>query len=209
MSTVAALCVVLGSACNDTQQADPSGSDAPPETDVEAPSTPAAAVPFDLAIEHISLVGLDNAEILGIAGAPPDDQAALAAVTGAREALAAFLDAQFVAPDTRFTAAPIDGLLTPTAHAALTDEHRAGLGQVALPIARTVTGPAVASAQVLRLGNQVDAVTMTYEALLTVVLTDDTSVPVRQAGSMTFLPTPQGWRADAVEVTTDLPETTS
>lgn len=165
-------------------------------------------MPFDLTVEHIAMVGMDNAEILGAPGAHPNEQAAVRAVAGARDTLAAFLDAQLVAEATRFTAGPIDALLTPGARAALTDQDRAGLGQIPQPVARTVTGPAVARAQVLMLGEQVDAVTLTYRTLLTLVLPDNEHVPATQSGSITFVPTEAGWRADALEVTSDLPGAT-
>lgn len=212
LCTVAALCVGAVAACTGTDQdPDPSrpGGPDPSAAAPDASGSPRPAGAFDLTVEHITVVGLDNAEIRGVAGAQPNDEKARQAVTGARDTLATFLDAQFVAPQSRFSGGPIDALLTPAAHAALTDEARAGLGQMALPVSHTVTGPAAARAQVLVLGDAVDAVTLTFDAALTIVLDDDTHVPVTQSGSMTFLPTEVGWRADAVEVTTDLPEGTT
>lgn len=200
------LCAVALAACTG---AEPAASPDRPETGSPAPTqTPSItpAVPFDLTVDDITVVGLSNAEIRGAAAPQPDEGAAVRAVAGARDALAAFLDAQFVAADTRFSAAPIDHLLSARAVGAVSEQDRAGLGQVALPVARTVTGPASAQAHVLLHGDQVDAVTLTYDALLTIILSDDTAAPGTLSGAMTFVPTDEGWRADAVEATSDLPE---
>lgn len=212
----AALCAVALVACTGADQVESPEADRDPsqtraQTAASAPGEPTItpAVPFDLTVDTITLVGMSNAEIRGAAAPPADDGAAVRAVAGARDVLAAFLDAQFVAADTRFTAGPIDRLLSARALGTISEQARAGLGQVALPVARTVTGPASAQAHVLVHGGEVDAVTLTYEALLTVVRPDDSAAPATLSGAMTFIPTPEGWRADAVEATSDLPEVTS
>lgn len=208
---VAALCVAALVGCTQDDPAEETDRTPPttPSPTEEAPAPPPPPSTFSLTVDQITVVGLDNAEIRGHQAATASDEAAVGAVAGAREALAGFLDAQLLAEATRFSSAPIEALLSPRALSAITDPDRAGLGQVALPVARTVPGPAGAQAQVLLLGDQVDAVTLTYEVLFTVVLEDDAHVPARQAGSVTLIPTPGGWRADAVEVTTDLPGTAS
>lgn len=208
MVSVVALCVAAAVACTGEAAEPVGGTGSAPGVTRQAVPTPAAPASFSLTVQDIVVDGMDNAAILGAAGAPPSNEAAVRAVAGARDALAAFLDAQLVADGTRFTAGPIDGLLSTRARAAVTDQDRAGLGQTAVDAVRTVAGPASARAHVLLVGEQVDAVTLTYEALLTLVLGDDTELPARQSGAMTFVPTPEGWRADAVEVTTDLPQAT-
>jgi len=165
-----------------------------------------AGAPFDLTVEDIVIVGMDNAGILGVAGTPPSDAAAAAAVSAARDALGAFLNAQLVDEATRFSAAPVDQLLSARARATASENDRAGLGQVDLPVARTITGPASAVAEVLLHGEEVHAVTLSFNALLTVELAGGTASAAKQSGAMTFLPTEEGWRADAVEVTIELPE---
>lgn len=170
-------------------------------------TAPGRGAPFDLRIEDIAIVGMDNAEILGAPGAPTSHAAAEHAVTAARDALRAFLNAQLVADETRFSAGPIDELLSARARTAVTAEDRAGLGQLDLAVDRTVTGPASALAQVLVHGEDVAAVTLSFNVLLTVVLEDGTDVAAKQSGAMTFVPTDEGWRADGVEVTTELPGT--
>lgn len=207
---VAALCAAALGACTGAEQPEPpERSQAVESTPSPSPTPPPPAEPFDLVVHDITLVGLSNAEIRGTPGPPTDHGAAERAVAGARDALAAFLDAQFVAQDTRFSAAPIDRLLSPRALGVLSEQDRAGLGQVALPVARTVTGPASTRAHVLVHGAEVDAVTLTYDAALTVVLSGDRAAPATLSGAMTFVPTPEGWRVDAVEATSDLPEAAS
>lgn len=212
----AALCAVALVACTGTDGdqspgADRNRSPARAQTAASAPGEPTStpAVPFDLTVDTITMVGMSNAAIRGTAGPPADHGAAERAVAGARDVLAAFLDAQFVAEDTRFSAAPIDRLLSARALGTISQEGRAGLGQLALPVAHTVTGPASAQAHVLVHGGEVDAVTLTYDALLTIVGPDDSAAPATLSGAMTFIPTPEGWRADAVEATSDLPEVAS
>jgi len=205
---VAVLCTAALPGCTAAAQDDgpsPDQAEADPSA-ADARATPPPARPFELTVERITVVGMDNAAILGRRGTPAASAVAEQAVAAARDVLAAFLDAQLAAEDTRFSAGPIDHLLSPRARAALTDEDRAGLGQAALPVGRTITGPASTVAQVLVDGDRAHAVTLSYNALLTVVLEDGTSSPAKQSGAMTFVPTDEGWRADAVEVTTDLPE---
>lgn len=203
---IALLCMATLTACTATAREDPPVSR---EQDPPAPQTASPARPFDLEVVRITVVGMDNAAILGAAKAPSNNEVAEDAVAAARDVLAAFLDSQFVAEDTRFSAAPIDAMLSVRARDALTADDRAGLGQVALPVARTVSGPASTVAQVLMDGDQAHAVTLSHNVLFTVVLEDGTSSPVKQSGTMTFLPSDEGWRADAVEITTDLPEAAS
>lgn len=202
------MCAAVLAACTDSKPVDgvdggrPHASPAGGQVDEPA----GGAAPFDLRVERIAVVGMGNAAVRGVPGPAPSNEAAELAVEAARRSLAAFLNAQLADEHTRFSAAPIDALLSARARAAASDEHRAGLGQVALPAVRTITGPASAVAQVLVDGTRAHAVTLTYTAMLTVELAGGRQEPVKQTGSMTFLPTDEGWRADAVEVATDVPE---
>lgn len=204
---VAVTCVTALAACTGGGD-DVAGDGTPNPSPVagEGAPPPAGAAPFDLRVERITVVGTGNAALLGVPGPPPSNEAAELAVDAARRALLTFLNAQLADEATRFSAGPVDRLLSAGARRVVTPEHRAGLGQVDLPIARTITGPAATVAQVLVDGTTAHAVTLTYTARLTVELADGQQAPVEQSGSMTFLPTPEGWRADAVQVTTELPE---
>lgn len=195
-------------ACTAAAREDPLGR-VPGSSSPEAPSAESPARPFDLEVARITVVGMDNAAILGTRSSPSNTDVAEDAVAAARDVLAAFLNSQFIAEDTRFSAAPIDTMLSARALDALTAEDRAGLGQVTLPVDRTVTGPASTVAQVLMDGDQAHAVTLSHNVLFTVVLEDGSESSVKQSGTITFVPSAEGWRADAVEVVTDLPEVTS
>lgn len=201
-----AACATALVACTPPGDGDANESGAEQSSTGQQAREPGAAAPFDLTVERITVVGMDNAEILGVAGTPPSNKAAELAVAAARGALATFLNAQLVDEGTRFSAAPVNALLSARARAVVSPEDRAGLGEVAVPVARTITGPASTVAQVLVNGEIAHAVTLNYTALLTVELEDGSQSPVKQSGAMTFLPTDEGWRADAVEVTTELPE---
>lgn len=172
----------------------------PPAAGAQAQADPAL---FDLRVERIRVTGMDNAEILGVAATPVRDEAASAAVRGARRVLLDFLNAQLLAEATRFSAGPVDALLTDRAKAVVTPEDRAGLGQLDLPVERTKRGPASATATVLVHGDAPHAVTLAYTALLTIVASDGES-PVKQHGTITFVPTDEGWRAEAVDVSLEV-----
>lgn len=162
--------------------------------------------PFNLDIHRIRLVNADNAEIRGAGATPADHEAAKRAVEAARKRLETFLNAQFVDEETRFSSKPLDPLLTPRARETLTDADRAGLGAIDTPVARTFTGSASAVAQVVLEGSKTHLVHLWYATTLRAELEDGTKTPVDQRGSVTFVPTGQGWRGQAVEVDLTLPE---
>lgn len=202
------LCTVALAGCTDTD-GDPSedATDGPSsvstaENDSAAPDAPAS---FGVRVEHIQIEPMDNARILGAAGTSVDNEAVKRGVAGAREALAAFLNAQFVDEDTRFSAAPVDRLLSASARAAISAEHRAGLGDTAVSVDATKPGSATATAHVLVHGNSVHAVSLAYTALLEVTGADGGDGQAKHTGTMTFLPTAEGWRAEAADVTLELP----
>lgn len=188
------LCATAVAAC--TPGVAPSGD---PLTQPGQPSGP-----FEVRIDDIKVSGMDNAEILGRPATPIPDEGAEAAAAGARDALGRFLTAQLVDEATRFSAAPIDALLTDRARAALTEEDRAALGQLDLAVDRTITGPAATTATVLMDGPSPHAATLGYTALATVVAEDGTRAGVRYTGTMTFVPTEDGWRAEAVDVSLEV-----
>ncbi|MDP8971099.1 MAG: hypothetical protein M3N52_11525, partial [Actinomycetota bacterium] len=165
-------------------------------------------LPFNLLIASIDAQPMGNSEI--VTGVPdlPDPEAVRIATESARAALEAYLNAQFVAAATRFSAAPLDGLLSPRAAAVLDDNARRGLGVLDLPVRGGVTGPAIAHAVVLVEGPAAYAVTLSYEAHLEVVLGDGTRGPLIQRGTMAFVPIGGGYRAEAVDVTLEAPDTT-
>lgn len=162
--------------------------------------------PFNLDIHRIRLVNADNAEIRGAETTPADHAAAERAVEAARKKLETFLNAQFVDEETRFSEQPLGPLLTPRAKASLTEADRTGLGAIDTPVARTFTGSASAVAQVVLEGSNTHLVHLWYATTLRAELEDGTTTPVDQRGSVTFLPTDEGWLGEAVEVDLSLPE---
>lgn len=204
LAAVLALAVLLSAGCTSDESPD---RDTPGDpVDPEDPQAQGEGVPFELDIHRIRMVNADNAEIRGVQATPADHEAAERAVEAARSNLEAFLDAQFVDEETRFSGEPIAGLLTPRAQASLTDGDRAGLGAIDTPVARTFTGPTSAVAQVVLEGSATHLVHLWYVTKLRAEFDDGTTTPVDQRGSMTFVPTEEGWRVEAVEVDLQLPE---
>lgn len=209
LPAVACLVALLLLGCTSNDEA---GDRDPPGPTPEGAADPGAAEsqgegrPFNLDVHRIRLVNADNAEIRGTEATPADHAAAEQAVEAARKKLETFLNAQFVEEETRFSDQPLGPLLTPRAEASLTAADRAGLGAVDTPVARTFTGSASAVAQVVLEGSNTHLVHLWYATTLRAELEDGTRTPVDQRGSVTFLPTDEGWRGEAVEVDLTLPE---
>lgn len=198
--------LVLASACIADE-----GGDATPEGsgDLDEADEASEGAPFTLDVHRIRMVGASNAEILGTDASPPEPAAAEQAVEATRKTLENFLNAQFVDEATRFSEEPLQALLGPRARGSLTDADRAGLGVVDLPIEKTFTGPTSTVAQVVLEGSDVRLVHLFYVTKLSVEFADGARSPVDMRGSMTFMPTEEGWRAEAVEVDLDMPDAPS
>ncbi|HWB71286.1 MAG TPA: hypothetical protein VG452_03645 [Egibacteraceae bacterium] len=192
----AALCAAALAACR--------GAPGPGAAPGSQPSAPLQ--PFRLLIASIDAQTMGSGAILGAPADLLNPEAVRIATEASRAALEGYLNAQFVTADTRFSAAPVDGLLGPRAAALLDDTARRGLGVVDLPVLGGVTRHAIAHAVVLVEGPAAYAVTLSYEAVLEVTLGDGGSGPVVQRGSMTFVPIGGGYRAEAVDVTLELPQ---
>lgn len=118
-----------------------------------------------------------------------------------------YLDAALVHPKTRFSNGPVKRLLTGRAEQQLNRRGRRALGVGAPPITGGRTGKASARAVVLYDGDRAHAVTVTYRARLNVMVPGAKKrQPLRQRGVMVFVPTKAGWRADMVDVRTQLPQ---
>lgn len=205
LTAVACLAALLLLGCTGDDEA--GDRDIPGGTaDPDSPEGQGEGKPFNLDIHRIRLVGADNAEIRGAGSTPADHEAAKRAVEAARKRLETFLNAQFVDEKTRFSDQPLGPLLTPRAKDSLTNADRAGLGAIDTPVARTFTGSASAVAQVVLEGSHTHLVHLWYATTLRAELQDGTMTPVDQRGSVTFLPTDEGWRGEAVEVDLTLPE---
>jgi hypothetical protein len=209
---LAALGLLLG-AC--TGAAEPADEEA--DTAAELPATrsrpspspsppPPEAEPFAVELTHIDMVSTSHAEIVGVPPPPADHAAVELAADRARRVLERYLDAQFADADTRFSDDALPVLLTARAQEALRDEDRLALGALGYGGAWTAPGPATAQATVLFDGPTVELITLEFEAQLQVgFVARPGTRAVTQRGALVFVPTEDGWRVDAVDVTLDAP----
>jgi hypothetical protein len=168
---------------------------------------PPAATPFEVVLAHIEMVSMSHGEIVGAGAGPPDEDAVALAADRARRVLQRYLDTQFVDAETRFTTAALHELLTDRAQAALTPADRLALGAVHYRGVWTKTGPATARATVLYDGAAVELVTLEYEARAEVGYVRSTRTrPLTQQGTLVYVPTAEGWRVEAADVTLDAPD---
>jgi|GEM_PF-4524532 len=183
---------------------DPGGATAPSPTPTPVPK-PEPAEPFALVVAQIYLDDLDDSVVTGGPTTPVVDAAGLSAVQQAAAILELYLDRAFLDPGTRFTAAPANDLLTLSALSRLTPEAKTGLGAIDLDVTSSRAGPASANARVAILGETVLYVTLDYQAQVSVFLTDGRGGMVQQRGSLVFVPTAAGSRAEFAEVMLLLP----
>jgi hypothetical protein len=179
----------------------PTGEPPPP-----APATPPLPVsaPFDVVLDVVHVGSMDNDELFGRQIAIPDDAVAAATAQIGR-ALGRYLDAAFIAPQTRFSERPLAALLNRRALTALSDDDLAGLGALGIAVERVEPQPVTAKARVLTSGSDVAVVTVRYDARAQVVTHDGASVPLRQRATMVFVPDRDGWLVAAVDANLDLP----
>jgi hypothetical protein len=185
----------------------------PPQTFEPAPEPEPEpdpeATPFRVALLGVKPLTSSNAAMFGRTTEPADGDTADKAARDVLDVLQTYLDAQFRDADTRLSAAPVEALLTPRALDALDDASRRALGDVDLPVTWTVTGPANARARVLFAGDKVISVAVSYDARLWAAVDEGRDAPLTmlsQRGSLLFTWTPDGWRADAVDLLLDAPE---
>ena len=184
--------------------------DAPVAPSPITPSpTPARVVqvpkPFDLELRAVAVREMGNG---GIFRRRPGNtrRGARKHARAAVAELNRYLDAALVDPSSRFTRHPVDRLLTGRAEQELSRRGRRALGVGAPPIMGGRTGKAKARAVVLYDGKHAHAVTVKYSARMKVAVAGASKRrPLRQRGVMVFVPTSRGWRADMVDVRTDLP----
>jgi hypothetical protein len=188
--------------------ATPTSTPTPEPTPEPEPTPTPTAGPVTLALESLDFEVLDNAGLRGEAPREPDEGALHSAADGARTALERYLNAQFVAPETRFTDAAIAELLGPSATASLSDEARQGLGQLPLDVSVSAAGPATARAIVIIDGPDVLSVTMSHDLAVTLVHPDGGTEEAHQHGTMIFRPIDGQWRAEVLEIALDAPEVT-
>jgi hypothetical protein len=200
----------------------PSSSPSPPgpSESFDAPSD-AADERFAVTVTEIKLRRMTNASLVGAERAPVNEKAARLAVEAASSALGRYLNAQFVEPATRFSAGPVEALLTADAAQRLSAEARQALGATGFDPARTTPGRVEAQAAVLVDGPEGFAVALDYVARLTATRsTAGASSPtaagsaagsrrapveIVQRGVVTLVPTQSGWQAISAELALDAP----
>lgn len=202
-----ALCALVAAGC--TREVPESGA-TPTPTPTHTPSptsspTPPPTEPFELELTKTSVDSMDNGAMLGRQPVEPDEAAATDAAEQALEVLGSYLNAQFVDEATRFSGDPITALLTAEALDRLDEEGRLALGELKLSADRVETGSSTAKARVMVSGEDVRAVTVTFEADLTAISGESES-PISQHGSVIFSPTDDGWRVSFIDVALDVPD---
>lgn len=184
--------------------------DAPPvaqPTAAPSPSpTPQVAQPEPFSVKVRKLRG-EPADKAVLFGGKPDRRPALVKRAGPKavRVLERYLNSMFVAPETRFTPAPVRGLLTQRAFSELSKPDGRALGINGPAVAGGRTGGAVAWPIVLYRRGTPIAVTVRYRAKMRLDLGDGLQ-PLVQRGTMVFVPARRGWRADMVSVRLRLPE---
>ena len=182
---------------------------------VATPSAPASAAPtaqppeqptaFKIKITNTKSQTMGNGRIYGRAKGTRTKAVRTASRAAVKE-LARHLTHEFVRPKTRFTAAPARRLLSWRAEDVLRRRQRSALGVGAPDIDGGRTGRAKARTIVLHDGREVFAVTVKYDARMKVDVGRGKRRLLRQRGSMVFVPTKSGWRAEMVDVTLRLPQ---
>jgi hypothetical protein len=168
------------------------------------PPDPAHPAPFSLTLEHIELAPMANDGMLTGNEAPVPRTGAEAAVEATRGALERYLNAQFVDPGSRFGDSAARALLRPGLFETLTPEQRHALGHLALPVSGVVTGPATGKATVLFDRGAAYAVSIDYEARLTLHFGDtDPGQQAVQRGTVVF--TAPSWGVESFSLTLDVP----
>lgn len=207
---VIALLLVAGVAALALTRTTPTMSSKPaPAAQQPGPRT-APSVPFDVTIEVTDAASMDNDGLFGQNADVPGD----AVDTAAEEVVAVldrYLDAEFIAAETRFSDRPLSELLSQRALDSLSEADLAGLGVLGLSVQQVEAEPVTATARVLTSGSDVGLVVVRYEARARVITGDGVPAGLQQRASMVFAPDDGTWRVDAVDAELDLPvaETTA
>jgi len=182
-----------------------------PATSPTAPAGPepvppraVISVPFDVTVEISDVASMDNDGLFGQDMVIPEGAAA-AASQQVEQTLQAYLDAEFVSPETRFSQQPLADLLSRRALAALPANDTAGLGALEVSVRQVRAEPVGVTARVLTSGSDAAVVVVRYDARAQVVTDDGDTVPLRQRATMVFVPEGGQWRAEAVNAVLDLP----
>jgi hypothetical protein len=138
-----------------------------------SPSTPAGpepappqaviSVPFDVTIEISDAATMDNDGLFGQDVVIPEGVAAAASLQ-VEQTLQAYLNAEFVTPETRFSDQPLADLLSRRGLAAAPTDDLDGLGVLGVSVQQVRAEPVVVAARVLTSGSDAAAVVVRYDA---------------------------------------------
>lgn len=167
----------------------------------ESTATPAPVERFSVGVREVATHHTDSAGLFGRPETGPDPARVSAAVDAAVATLQAYLDAQFLDPDTRFSGDPLRVLLRGEAQQVLTDDGRRALGVLDVAVASTKAGPASTAASVVVAPDQsVRSVTLRYRAQVVLVAPDGTATPLTQEGDLVMTERDGTWAAAAADV---------
>lgn len=139
---------------------------------------------------------------------PPVDHAnGRSAARNVATRVARYVESTFVADRTRGRRTGLTSLLTGDARKALTPADLRALGVGASTISDAGTARVRVRAIILAQGSRAVSVTAAYRALVPVHTARGRPADVVQEGSMVFIRTGRGWRADAVEARLAAPDT--
>ena len=161
--------------------------------------TPAPPRPIEVSVERLDTELLDNAALRGGQARPFEAPAVLAAAEGVRVALERYLNAQFVNPRTRFGPEPVEALVAGGPAAALPADQRRALGVLDVDVDNVRARPVAADVLVLVDGSDVLTAAASYTAEVTIEGPSGRNLLTQEA-TLVFASTPDGWRAEAVDV---------
>lgn len=159
---------------------------------------------FDVTVEVTDVVSIDNDGMFGRRPSNPDG-AVEQATRDVAQVLDRYLDAQFVAADSRFSDRPVQVLLGQDLAARLSNADLSGLGVLDVAVAGADAEPVGATARVLTRGSDAVVVAVRYDARARVLTSAGDTVPLRQRATIVFTSEHGTWRAAAVDATLDLP----
>ncbi len=175
------------------------------EPEEPTPELPPAG-PVEIAVDDVETQLLDSAVLKGEPQREPSAGVVDGAVGKATAALEAYLNAQFIDPDTRFSSDGLSVLLEESVVEGLSPEQRQGLGELDVEMDLEPAGPVATQAVVLTDGDELLSVTLAFDAPFT--RRDGDGGTVRQSGQLLFNATQEGepWRASMADLTVELPE---
>ncbi len=205
----AALAVALAAGCTgQTPAAAPTTPPDRPAAEAPGPTAPHRSKaarnpepkPFVVKLQTVRLLSTDNSRLFNAASPKENRAAARKAAAAATRRLRAYLNAQFVRKQTRFTRRPVDRLLGKAAGRKLTNRQRRALGVLDVKATRVRPRRRVpVTARVLMANGRPITLTLSYRARISFAASGGRAGSVIQRASILFAHRDRGWRTDAVD----------